>query len=487
MALTLDNYPDECINLVDDCAEIEFGTDSLEEEAYSATALVITAGDLSTVVADESELRIAGHTFYFKTTPDNDLNEIGTSVANVVTGLNANSFILAYFTVTSSGGVSITPKIAGMDFSVSLIGLNADITYKNFSYTPTPYKAKEAYGVFVKVVNVGTTDVIFNTAIIAEFETDYDQQDVNSASISIKKDIGPLLDGYLETVLPSIHSTPVGVIHEQQALSKKFTLWGAEMWGVPSNVFGPDYPTLGTTIHVAKGYSVRGENPTDYCSKTFYGVVPKSMSCKSILMVASYNSSGGGSDNSFNIYLRDDDSTLGSFLYTAPVNSNCYIWQLVVRIDTESYSDDIRVVRMNIRQGSNGQNVDINVLRDEYAETLIYRTSKHTFASIVVQRIRGATVGHGSEFITACRDCPASDNERRRRDAVHKPYEELEFVLFDQDKYYELEIMEFFSSPEVYWVNGNDMVFLEPVTDGTEVYAYKQNLNVKFTGKCFYK
>lgn len=483
--VTLDAYPDNCLNLAGDCCEISFTTSILQQSAYAAWDVKIYDTDIADAVAG-TKLFVGGVLFTFGASADAVNNVIAISVAGIEAGFLANHFINKHFDHGTSGSyVWIRPKVRSWGVSATITGLDAVPSSKNISEVPTPVKAKEAHGALVTVETVDLEDnyILFEATIPTEFEADPAHETIDSGSISIKKDFGSLFDAFLFPTLPTIPAVASEVTNLSN-ISKKFAIQGMEIWGVPTNFYGDADPALGQEVHITKGKSKTGEDIA-YCDKVIYGCVNKNISCNQPLFLSQYNAGGGGGTPQFTVILKN---AAGSTISTNTVGpsvaeATTYAWTLVTRIDLYSYADQVAEVRIQPKYGGlSGTVQSIGVIHND-ADILVYRTSKYTYASIFVQPLTEAEFGNATEFISKCRPC-GGDTTSILREAVNSErYQNVTFNLFNEQLYNECELQEFFSSPEVYWVKDGDLYFIEPSTTNTKVYERRKNIVSSFKGK----
>lgn len=484
MSVSLIDYPDDCLNLAGDCLPIEFSTDSLQESAYAAWDVKIYDTDIADVVAG-SKLLVGGVEFTFGASADTANNVIAMSVSGIDAGFTANHFINSHFDHGTSGSYAwIRPKVRSWEVAATITGLDASPSSKNLSAIPTPVKAKEAYGVLVTVSTVTeeTNYILFEATIPAEFKTDPAHETIENSSIVIKKDFGALFDAYLSSYLPTVQSAVANEVHALTDLSKKFAIQGMEMWGIPTNFYGLPVPALPQTVHITKGKTKTGEDSLSYCDKSLLGVWPKTMACGSVLVVSMYDPDGP-SGCGFTVSYRGISGSIGSALNPVPTTTNTYAWTLVARLDVLSYVDDITSVRINPQNGGiNGSVHEIDVIHAP-AETLVYKTSKATYCSIIAQPLNQAEFGNATDFISKCKSCAGLSSDVVKQSVNSSRYQNVTFNLFNENKYFPEELEEFFSSDEVYWLRGNDLYFIEPTSGNSKVYEYRKNTNPVFKGK----
>lgn len=481
--VTLNQYPDNCLNLAGDCCEIGFTTSVLQQSAYVAWDVKIYDTDIADAVTG-SKLFVGGVMFTFGT-PSAANNIIGASVAGIESGFLQNHFINKHFDHGTSGSyVWLRPKVRSWDVSATLTGLDATPSSKNISAIPTPVKAKEAHGALVTVETSGeeTNYILFEATIPTEFETDAAHSSIDSGSISIKKDFGALFDAYLFPTLPTIPAVG-NEVNNIPNISKKFSIQGMEIWGVPTNFYGSPDPTLGQVVHITKGKSKIGEDLA-YCDKVPYVCFPKYMTCNQPLFVSQYNEGGGGGSPKFRVTLKDVDSnTLSNNEVSPTTDANTYVWTLVTRIDLYSYVGDVVEVRVQCNYGGfSGVANSVKVLHRE-ADILVYRTSKYTYNSIFTQPLTSVEAGNATEFISKCVPC-GGDMTAITREAVNSQrFEQLTFNLYNENLYNECELEELFSSPEVYWMKDEKLYFIEPSVSNSKVYERRKTTNPVFKGK----
>ena len=483
MAITLADYPDECLNLAGDCCWIEYSTTSLQESAYAAWQVEIYDTDIADAV-DGTKLFVGGVLFTFGASADTANNIIVATVAGIGAGFTANHFINKHFDHGTSGSYAwLRPKVRSWEVSATITGLDATPSSKIISAVPTPVKAKEAYGVLVTVEQSDGEDsnIIFEATIPAEFETDFAHENIDTGSILIRKDFGHLFDAFLYPTLPTIPAV-ANEVTNITGLVQQFSFQAMEIWGVPTNFYGNASPVLSQSILIAKG-ATRINETTDLCNKSIYGCTPKTMSCNQVVMVSQYNEGGGSGTPQFIITLKDAS---GSTLGTGTVNgsgADTYVWTLATRIDLYSYADQVAEVRIQPKYGGFSGTANSIAVLHQNADTLVYRTSKYVYQTIMVQPVSGVEIGNATDFISKCKPCKG-DTTKVVREAVNSErYMDVEFTLFNDKYYNECELQEFFSSPEVYWVVDEELYFIEPSVANTRVFERRKNTNASFKGK----
>jgi len=484
MAFALIDYPDGCLNLSKSCCAVEYSEGNLLESAYVAWDVKIYDTDIADAVAG-STLAVRGALFTFAAAADTSKNIIAISVAGIQAGFLANHWIISNFDHGVVGSyVWIRPKVRSWDVAATLSGLDAAPSSRTLSAVPTPVKAREAYGVICSVEYQDGEDTykLFDATIPAEFESDPSHETIVAASVVIKKDLGNLFDAYLSSVLPTIPAVANGVTPHTD-ISKNFTLKGQEIWGIPTNFFGAAVPVLGQAVHITKGALKVGETALAFCDKNAYTCMPKTIHCQQPVFCSIYDPAGGAGTPQWTISTKDaSGSTLGTTTETG-TGALTYVWTLVTRFDVYIYADSVEQLRIQIKNGGISGTTYNMAINRQPAGTLVYKTSKEVYNSIMVQPLSEAQVGNATDFISKCRPC-GGDSTSVVREAVNtESYQDVSFTLFNENLYYECELQELFSSTEVYLVKDNKLYFIEPKNSGTKVFEYRGNTNPVFKGK----
>lgn len=237
---TIINNPNETLNPVRGCMQVDFESETLMGESGTKAMLLIPASEFDNV-AEGTTVDINGVVFTFVDGANDDTkNEVstsGTRHSNLFFVANENYELRRNILFSPNGGLNILPLVCNLDIIVIFNNLDGNQPTKQFTATGTPLVIAPNFAVKVGLrrTDAPTYDVPIDLSIFANTALTDDKCQVESYTID--HNLARDLEGQVTTNLPTLNVLPSPIHQEKTEMTAIMTGHFAESYGEPVNIF----------------------------------------------------------------------------------------------------------------------------------------------------------------------------------------------------------------------------------------------------------